>query len=112
MAIVKKRRRARSDSNYVIYAMHAESGHVYIGLTRKGKVTVSRAVVERWRKHVSRAVNEDKDWVVYEYLRNGGIDERWEYEVLEVIRGRAAAYARERVIVKEQRPTLNTQYIG
>lgn len=106
------RRKARSDSNYVIYAMHAESGHVYIGLTRKGSVTVGRAVVERWRKHVSRAVNESKDWAVYEYLRAGGIDEQWEYEVLEIVRGRAAAYARERVIVKERAPSLNTQYLG
>ena len=27
-----------------------------------------------------------------------------------IVRGRAEAYAQERVVVKEQRPTLNTQY--
>ena len=45
------KRTARKDSNYVIYvAFH--NGNAYIGLTRKGKVTVVKAVKERWRKHI------------------------------------------------------------
>lgn len=107
---VKKRRTARADSNFIIYEAYDELGNNYIGLTRKGSLTVVKALKERWRKHVSRARNENRDWVLYNYLRAGGLDLNWEHDVLCIIRGRAAAYAYERLIVKEQKPTLNDQY--
>ena len=104
------RRTARKDSNYVIYcAMH--EGNVYVGLTRKGKATVAGAVKERWRKHISRARNEDKEWAVYQYIK-GGAWTGWEHQVLNVIRGRAEAYAWERAFVKEHLPNLNDQYVN
>ena len=103
------KRTARKDSNYVIYAaMH--NGNVYVGLTRKGKATVGGAVKERWRKHISRARNEDRDWVIYQYIKQGNWT-AWEHEVLAVIRGRAEAYAWERAWVKKHQPSLNDQYI-
>lgn len=105
-----KKRTARKDSNFVIYAaIHA--GNVYVGLTRKGKATVNKAVAERWRKHISRARHEARDWTVYNYIRAGNWTE-WEHEVLAVIRGRAEAYAWERAWVKANQPSLNDQYIG
>ena len=104
------KRTARKDSNFVIYvARHA--GNEYIGLTRKGSTTVGRAVKERWRKHVSRAKNEMRDWVIYNYMREGNWTD-WEHEVITVIRGRAEAYAYERELVKMFEPSLNDQYIG
>jgi hypothetical protein len=103
------RRKTRSDSNYVIYAAQHE-GRVYIGLTRKGSTTVGKAVKERWRKHVSRAKNEDRDWRIYNYMREGNWD-GWSHEVITVIRGRAEAYAYERALVKELEPELNDQYL-
>ena len=104
------KRTARKDSNFVIYvARHA--GNEYIGLTRKGSATVSKAVKERWRKHVSRARNEMRDWVIYNYMREGNWTD-WEHEVITVIRGRAEAYAYERELVKMFEPSLNDQYIG
>jgi hypothetical protein len=103
------RRKTRSDSNYVIYAAQHE-GRVYIGLTRKGSTTVDKAVKERWRKHVSRAKNEDRNWVIYNYMREGNWD-GWSHEVITVIRGRAEAYAYERALVKELEPELNDQYL-
>ncbi len=103
------RRKTRSDSNYVIYAAQHE-GRVYIGLTRKGSTTVDKAVKERWRKHVSRAKNEDRDWRIYNYMREGNWD-GWSHEVITVIRGRAEAYAYERALVKELEPELNDQYL-
>lgn len=106
---MKTKRTARKDSNYVIYvAMH--EGQAYIGLTRKGSTTVGKAVKERWRKHVSRARNEDRDWVIYNYMREGNW-EGWRHEVITVIRGRAEAYAYERELVKHIRPELNDQYL-
>ena len=103
------KRTARKDSNYVIYAVRHD-GNVYVGLTRKGTVTVSKAVQERWRKHISRARHEDRDWPVYQYIKAGNWD-GWEHKVITVIRGRAEAYAWEREFVKFHRPNLNDQYL-
>lgn len=103
------KRTARKDSNYIIYAAVHE-GRVYVGLTRKGKATINAAVKERWRKHVSRAKNEARDWVIYNYMREGNWTD-WEHEVICVIRGRAEAYAYERELVKLWRPELNDQYM-
>lgn len=103
------KRTARSDSNFVIYAAIHEN-RVYIGLTRKGTVSVNKAVKERWRKHVSRARNEMRDWVIYNYMREGNWD-GWSHEVICVIRGRAEAYAYERELVKLYEPELNDQYL-
>ena len=47
------KRTARKDSNYIIYEAVSEAGENYIGLTRKGDVTIAKAVKERWRKHLS-----------------------------------------------------------
>ena len=105
-----KRKTPRKDSNYVIYAA-SHDGSSYIGLTRKGSVTVHRAVAERWRRHVSRARHEDRAWTLYEYMRAVGPVE-WAHEVICVIRGRAEAYAYERALVKEIQPELNDQYCG
>ena len=104
------KRTARKDSNIVIYVARHD-GNEYIGLTRKGSATVSKAVKERWRKHVSRARNEMRDWVIYNYMREGNWTD-WEHEVITVIRGRAEAYAYERELVKMFEPSLNDQYIG
>ena len=104
-----KRRTARKDSNYIIYAA-SHNGQVYIGLTRKGKVTVVKAIKERWRKHISRAVHEDRDWQLYRYIKAGAWTD-WEHEVICVIRGRAEAYAYERELVKLYEPELNDQYL-
>lgn len=103
------KRTARSDSNFIIYAA-THNGQSYIGLTRKGTVSVAKAVKERWRKHISRARNEDRDWELYRYIKAGNWTD-WEHTVLDVIRGRAEAYAYERELVKLIAPELNDQYL-
>ena len=109
--MMKTKRTARKDSNYIIYEAVSERGENYIGLTRKGDVTVAKAVKERWRKHLSRARNENRLWALYIYLKTGGLDMTWEHKVIAVVRGRAEAYDFERGLVKELRPTLNDQYL-
>ena len=104
-------RKIRSDCNYIIYEAVDERGENYIGLTRKSQTTVAKSVKERWRKHLSRARNENRLWALYVYLKTGGLELAWEHRVLEIVRGRRAAYAREREIVKELQPTLNDQYL-
>ena len=94
------KRTARKDSNYIIYeARCVETGVSYIGLTRKGDVTVAKAVKERWRKHISRARNENRLWALYIYLKSGGLAMTWQHEVIAVIRGRKEAYEYERLLV-------------
>jgi hypothetical protein len=106
------RRTARKDCLFVIYEWQSsEEGQTYVGLTRKTEGSILGSVVARWKKHESRAQHEpEKDWPLYEHLRNGGARVGWRLVVLEVVRGRAEAYARERDVVKERRPTLNLQY--
>jgi len=104
------KRTARRDSNYIIYAA-THNGSSYIGLTRKGSVSVNKAVLERWRRHISRAKHEDRDWELYRYIKQGNWTD-WAHSVICVIRGRSEAYAYERALVKEIQPELNDQYIG
>jgi hypothetical protein len=107
--MMKTKRTARKDCNYVIYVAE-HNGSAYIGLTRKGTVSVAKAVKERWRKHISRARHEDRAWELYKYIKSGNWD-GWTHTVLDVIRGRAEAYAYERELVKHMTPELNDQYL-
>ena len=106
------KRTARRDSNYIIYeAVCEDTGASYIGLTRKGSLTPNKAVKERWRKHLSRARCENRKWSLYVYLKTGGLTMTWTHRIIEIVRGRALAYAREREIVKQLTPELNDQYL-
>jgi hypothetical protein len=100
---------ARSDCNYIIYSA-THNGSSYIGLTRKGSVSITKALKERWRKHISRARHEDRAWVLYQYIKAGNWD-GWEHTVIDIVRGRAEAYAYERELVKLIEPELNDQYL-
>jgi hypothetical protein len=91
--------------------MTDEFGHNYIGLTRKSLPNVNKVVLERWRKHKSRARNEDRAWPLYQYLRDR-LDGDWTHKVVSIVRGRAEAYAYERELVKTLQPSLNDQYTG
>jgi hypothetical protein len=96
-------RKKRNDRNYVLYRVSGD-GESYVGLT----VAVGRAFLKsvkvRVQKHISRAVREDKDWTFCQFLRDADVVQ---YEVLEVVRGRKAAYQRERELIVELEPTLN-----
>ena len=94
----------RCDRNHVIYRMII-GDQSYIGLTVANGRAFGKAVKLRVQKHISRAVREDKDWSICEALRS--VD-TVEYEVLEVVRGRKPAHQRERVLIAEMAPTLNT----
>ena len=98
----------RSDRNHVIYAVTCvDTGDQYIGLTVSQGRAFLRSVKLRWQKHVSRSVRENKDWILYRFLRDNA-DAVYTYEVLEVVRGRKPAHQREREIIADFQPTLNT----
>lgn len=96
-------RKKRNDRNYVLYRVSGE-GESYVGLTVAVGRAFAKSVKVRVQKHISRAIREDKDWSFCEFLRSADVVE---YEVLEVVRGRKAAYQRERELIAELEPTLN-----
>ena len=107
---MKQRRTPRTDCNYIIYEARDHRGENYIGITRKTETTVARSIKERWRRHLSRARRENRLWALYVYLKTGGLEHSWTHRVIEVVRGRGEAYARERELVKTLQPSLNSQY--
>ena len=97
-------RRKRSDRNHVLYQLTIGE-QTYIGLTVAIGQAYLRSVKVRVQKHMSRAKKESKDWAICEALRS---DEAVQYEVIEVVRGRKAAHSRERELIAEWAPSLNT----
>lgn len=83
------------------------TGDSYVGLTVADGAAYLRSVKVRVQKHLSRAKRENKDWNLYSFLRENE-DVSITYEVLEVVRGRKPAHQRERELISELNPTLNT----
>lgn len=100
-------RKKRCDRNHVIYCITAESGEQYIGLTVAVGNAFLRSVKVRVQKHLSRAKREDKDWSLYAFLRSNP-EVQLTYGVIEVVRGRKPAHQRERELIAEMAPELNT----
>jgi hypothetical protein len=101
-------RKKRSDRNHVLYRVTCEkTGDFYIGLTVAKNHAYVRSVKVRWQKHMSRAKCEKKEWALYTALRNLA-DCNWSYEILEIVRGRKNAHQRERQLIANLQPTLNT----
>jgi len=101
-------RKKRSDRNHVLYMVTCEdTGDTYVGLTVALGQAYLKSVKIRWQKHMSRARCENKDWNFCNALRV--LDEcDWRYQVLEVVRGRKNAHQRERELIRDLNPTLNT----
>ena len=87
--------------------MEMDTGDSYIGLTVAQGSAFLRSVKVRVQKHMSRARKEDKNWNLYSFLRENE-NTSITYEVLEVVRGRKPAHQRERELISEFNPTLNT----
>lgn len=100
-------RKKRSDRNYILYQVTAETGDNYIGLTVAQGRAFLRSVKVRVQKHLSRAKQEQKDWEFCNFIRNNP-DTQLQYEVVEIVRGRKSAYQRERELIAVLQPTLNT----
>lgn len=103
-----KRRRRRSDRSHAIYmATCLTTGEQYVGLTVCSGLSPLRAINERWKRHVGRALTQDKDWKLCEAIRQHG-PETFRLDLLEKVRGKAEAHARERELTKYHGASLNT----
>lgn len=105
---ISMNRKKRSDRNHVLYLVtNVKTGDTYVGLTVAQGQAYLRSVKVRWQKHVSAALNDGKDWAFSKALRNDPTTS-WTYQVLEIVRGRKNAHQRERQLISEMSPTLNT----
>lgn len=102
------KRKKRADRMHVIYSVTCvETSDIYIGLTVCAGNTPKKAVEGRWKRHVTRALTQAKDWTLCKAIRQYG-PEAFVVEVVEKVRGKAEAHIREREVTKEIGATLNT----
>jgi hypothetical protein len=107
MEVKKVTRKRRQDSNHAVYTiLNSVTGEYYIGITVCGQ-QVKKALKVRMQKHVRRALTEQKVWALCNSIREYGA-EAHVCELLEVVRGRKPAHARERELIRELNPLLNT----
>ena len=104
-------RAKRSDRNHIIYQITGPEG-VYIGVTAKTESTVLKSIRARAAKHFYRAKTETKAWLLCEFLRSLNSKEEINIEPLEMVRGKAAAHARERELIRAMNPFYNTDKRG
>ena len=96
--------------NHIIYEITV-NGQRYIGITYKDK-TVLHSLQRRAHKHYYRATVEQRDWLLCKALRT--LDSKHEIDIrpLEIVRGKEAAHKRERELIKEMKPVLNSDRRG
>jgi hypothetical protein len=102
-------RKRRTDRNQVIYFIQdIESKEYYIGLTALSyNGNVRKTLNRRMQKHMQRALAENKNWGLSVALRERGA-ERFVYGVVEIVRGKRPAHARETELINTMQPALNT----
>jgi hypothetical protein len=102
----KTPRRKRVDRLHIVYQIQSGSDF-YIGVTARTESTVLKSVRVRMNKHLYRSRSETKSWRLYEALRERG-PECFSYSIVSVVRGKSTAHQLERALIRELRPTLNT----
>jgi hypothetical protein len=107
METKNRTRKRRQDTRHAVYCItNTVTGEQYIGITVCGG-QVAKALKIRIQKHVRRAVTENKDWALCRSIREHGTLAHT-YGLVEIVRGRKPAHARERELIREFNPTLNT----
>jgi len=111
MNLEKPTRKKRVDRTHIIYELRV-NGASYIGVTAKTETTINKSVLARAAKHFYRAKRESKDWLLCRALRTLADKSQIEVLVHETLRGKAVAHVRERELIRELNPILNTDKRG
>lgn len=106
MEAKKPTRKKRADRTHIVYRIESGSDF-YIGVTAKTAGTVLKSLRIRMNKHLYRSRSEEKSWRLYEALRERGTS-AFRYSIVAVVRGKREAHVMERGLIRELRPTLNT----
>jgi hypothetical protein len=93
--------------NHIIYEIRV-GDQSYIGITYKDK-TVLHSLQRRAHKHYYRATVEQKDWLLCRALRTLASKHDIDIRPLEIVRGKEAAHKRERELIRELNPYLNSE---
>ncbi len=96
--------------NHIIYLITV-NGQEYVGMTYKDK-TVLHSLQRRAHKHYYRATVERKDWLLCSALRTLASKHDIDIRPLEIVRGKEAAHKRERELIAEMKPVLNSDRRG
>ena len=96
--------------NHIIYLITV-NGQEYVGMTYKDK-TVLHSLQRRAHKHYYRATVERKDWLLCSALRTLTSKHDIDIRPLEIVRGKEAAHRRERELIAEMKPVLNSDRRG
>lgn len=107
MGMVRNRKRRNDTTHFVYVITNTYTNEQYIGITVKNLSTVYRTLKRRIQKHVQRAMSEDKSWALSDNIRTWG-SEAFTFGFVESVRGRKAAHQRERQLIAEYQPALNT----
>jgi hypothetical protein len=101
------KRKRRQDTKHAVYCItNTVTGEQYIGITVCGN-QLRKALKVRIQKHVRRALTEDKSWALCHSIREYGSDNHT-YGLVEIVRGRKPAHARERELIRKFNPALNS----
>lgn len=100
-----KKRKKRVDRKHIVYLLKVRNLE-YIGVTYVHG-TPNKSLKRRWRKHVQRALAETHMWKLCKAIRKYGAD-AFNVVILETVRGKSAAHAIERRLIRELSPKLNT----
>jgi len=111
MNLEKPLRKKRTDRTHIIYELRV-NGASYIGVTAKTETTINKSVLARAAKHFYRAKTEAKTWLLCQELRKLANKSEIQVLVHETLRGKAAAHTRERELIRELNPILNTDKRG
>ena len=96
---------------HIVYRLTIGSG-TYVGVTNHSHTSAYASVRARARKHWSRAMTERKDWLICVALRELGNGDAIGIEILDIVKGKAAAHKREVELRRQLKPTLNTDTRG
>lgn len=100
-------RKRRNDCNHAVYVItNTVTNEQYLGITVCSG-NIRQALKIRMQKHLRRALTENRDWALCRSLREHGA-EAHTYGLLEIVRGRLTAHARERELIRLHNPALNT----
>ena len=102
-------RKKRSDRNHLVYVITCvPTNEQYIGVTVVKPAGKKKSLNQRWQGHLYKALVLRERWELPRAIRKYGQDS-FTSSVLEVVRGKKAAFALEAALINALKTKLNTR---